>query len=320
MNLIKLKYFMTKPISNLGETMKRKQTSIWEDLGALAVSGLAGYTVYKILESNEVLAQEISQSLERTDNYNYKRIRNLLQSQAGLFILNMDLNLIERIEQTINSSTDERVKVSIDRNSGTVALIEKHVNIINNRRDSGNRILKDLFLAIRTKGKQVTLTFTKEENGTAIYRDYNLSSNGIGSGVDIKYSFNKYMKAFYINTVTGRIFSQTIPVSIGIFHEFKHATLAVRGESFFIRNKLEALVRGFNTDYPENGKMNKITAEPEETLIIGKPMPLYLLKTEKNGNATLAIVNPPDNFGPTENDLYAEQGFKYRRISHDPVW
>ncbi len=232
----------------------------------------------------------------------------------------MDINLIERIERTINSCTDERVKVNIDKFSGIVSLIERNVNIINNRRDSGNSILKDLFSAIRTKGKQVTLTFTKEENGTAIYRDYNLSSNGIGSGVDIKYSFNKYMKALYMNKITGKIFSQTIPVSIGIFHEFKHATLAVRGDSFFIRNKLEALVRGFNTDYPKNGKMEKITAEPEETLIIGMPMPLYLLKTDKNGFATFSIVNPPKNFGPTENDLYAEQGFKYRRISHDPVW
>ena len=56
----------------------------------------------------------------------------------------MDINLIERIERTINSCTDERVKVNIDKFSGIVSLIERNVNIINNRRDSGNSILKDI--------------------------------------------------------------------------------------------------------------------------------------------------------------------------------
>ncbi|MBL0265734.1 MAG: hypothetical protein IPQ05_18180 [Leptospiraceae bacterium] len=64
--------------------MKRKKTSFWEDFGALAVSGLAGYTVYKILDNNEIFAQETSHSLEKTDNYNYKKIRNVPQNQIGL--------------------------------------------------------------------------------------------------------------------------------------------------------------------------------------------------------------------------------------------
>ena len=63
-----------------------------------------------------------------------------------------------------------------------------------------------------------------------------------------------------------------------------------------------------------------ISIDPEEALIIGKPLVLYVIKTNKDGNYYFTEVKPPANFGPTENQLYKEQGFNFRRMSHNEAY
>ena len=248
-------------------------------------------------------------------------MKRLLHNQSGLYVLNLDYNLLDRIERAINQNTDPRVKIKLDRSTGQMILVERKIFVSQqNKRDAGNRILKDLFGAIKEKGKQVTLTFTKEENGTTVRRDNDAASNGSGSSVDIVYSFNKYSKAFYKNIQTGEIFTKPLLPHIGLMHEFKHATLAVLGTSFFIRNPFELSIKRF-VILPSIMDIKKpISIDPEEALIIGKPLVLYVIKTNKDGNYYFTEVKPPANFGPTENQLYKEQGFNFRRMSHNEAY
>lgn len=300
---------------------KRKQNDFWSELGSIAVSGLVGYTVYRLLENKEISAQETSDSLEKTDNYDYKSMKRLLHNQSGLYVLNLDYNLLDRIERAINQNTDARVKIKLDRSTGQMILVERKIFVSQqNKRDAGNRILKDLFGAIKEKGKQVTLTFTKEENGTTVRRDNDAASNGSGSSVDIVYSFNKYSKAFYKNIQTGEIFTKPLLPHIDLMHEFKHATLAVLGTSFFIRNPFELSIKRFVILPPIMDIKKPISIDPEEALIIGKPLVLYVIKTNEDGNYYFTEVKPPANFGPTENQLYKEQGFNFRRMSHNEAY
>ena len=128
---------------------KRKQNDFWSELGSIAVSGLVGYTVYRLLEN-----KEISDSLEKTDNYDYKSMKRLLHNQSGLYVLNLDYNLLDRIERAINQNTDPRVKIKLDRSTGQMILVERKIFVSQqNKRDAGNRILKDLFGAIKEKGR-----------------------------------------------------------------------------------------------------------------------------------------------------------------------
>ena len=110
---------------------------------------MVGYTVYRLLEN-----KEISDSLEKTDNYDYKSMKRLLHNQSGLYVLNLDYNLLDRIERAINQNTDPRVKIKLDRGTGQMILVERKIFVSQqNKRDAGNRILKDLFGAIKEKGK-----------------------------------------------------------------------------------------------------------------------------------------------------------------------